>query len=545
MCKYIHVDLLTKVLKWHTLVFLITYFALDTPTEISSIKHIMRFSSAEAQTKRPQQKRKSRALRQLGEAVGLLKEDRFEEASQILFDLRSHSSFRRRGRIYYILGLTLFKMNLFQISAFQFSEVIRRKDPKYLQPSVEKLILLTNEILSSSAVLNYALGNIDLASFPKAHRDRLHLRIGEVQVNNKQFSEAIRTLRNINSNSKVYPHAKYLEGLSYAELNRPRRALRSFSRIVDSRANHPVNDRIKAMGLMGMARSAYQLKDWNRAIDLYRRIPRDTQEWFDSLFELTWAQMRAAQFRFVLGNFHSLHSPYYETNYQPESFILRSIVYLYICQYKEMERTLNFFQKVYFPVRDKIRTYMRANNNSRDIYSDFEKMYQNGDYLYQEPENTKVPYIAVKHIFTEEDVSSGMSYITQVQKELQAVNSMSDAWQNSKMGRYAKRLLTRRLQNTKKVVGEQIAIHLRRIRADLAKFIRQHGLARYEMLNAQKDVLKRRIVERDTKMQSLSQAERNRNFYVQGGFEYWPFQGEYWLDEVGNYYYLGTNTCAN
>ena len=35
----------------------------------------------------------------------------------------------------------------------------------------------------------------------------------------------------------------------------------------------------------------------------------------------------------------------------------------------------------------------------------------------------------------------------------------------------------------------------------------------------------------------------SRDFFVQNGFEFYPFQGEYWLDELGNYHYVGTQSC--
>ena len=530
-------------------IFIFAYFTVGLSPQIifspvESKVSLLGISSVQAQERvSKRRRRRPQSIRQLAAALNLAKQARYEEASQKLFDLRANPAFRnRRGQIYYILGLMLFKMNLYQVSAFQFSEVISRQDKRYLQPSIEKLVLLTSEILNSDAVLNYSLGTVNLQSFPRVHRDRLQLRIGEVQMNNKQFTEAIRTLSKVSENSTAYPRAKYLEGLAYAESKQPERALRAFSSLVESRYQFPVNDSLRTIGLMGMARSAYQLKDWDRAIELYRRIPKDTNQWFDSLFEITWAQLRAAQLRFVLGNFHSLHSPYYETNYHPESLILRAILYLHICQYDEMEKTLNFFKKTYFPVRSQLRRYMSVNRSPRSVYRDFDVLYQNqSNGLYQ---NKKVPYVVAKSIFREGDVRNGMSYISQIQDELQKVQSMSDTWQNAKIGSYAKRLLTKRIRNAQLTVGQNITTHLRRVRRDLAQLIRQHGLAQYEMLNAKKDMLRRRIVEKNAKKQ-IEQSKRSRNFYVQGGYEYWPFQGEYWLDEIGNYYYLGVNSCGN
>ena len=536
-------------LKLKCVVFIFAYLIIDIDMSVFVSSMTFKASSfgissleAQEQKSRRVRRRPSASSRQLNSALILAKQGNFAEASRRLFDLRSHPDFRnRRGKIYYLLGLMLYKMGLYQVSAFQFSEVISKQDKKYLQPSIEKLIRLTSEILNSDAVLNYSLGRINLKRFPKKYRDQLQLRIGEVQMDNKQFTEAIRSLRGVDQNSLAYPKAKYLEGLAYAENDQLRRAFRSFAKLADSRSRVSVNDSIRATALMGMARISYQLQDWDRAIELYRRIPKDTEQWFDSLFEITWAQLRAAKLRFALGNFHSLHSPYYEANYQPESLILRAILYLYICQYDEMGKTLSFFEKVYFPARQKLRRYMNTNPSPKNIYKDFDQVYQKNA-SYQNKEDMKVPYIVAKSILKEGDVKGGMSYITQVRTELEKVQSMSGSWQGSKLGRYAKRLLSKRIQNAQLTVGQNITVHMRRIRKELAQMISQHGLARYEMLNAKKDTLKTKIASKKNKQESI-QSQRSRSFYVQGGYEYWPFQGEYWLDELGNYYYLGVNSC--
>lgn len=511
--------------------------------------------SAEAQehgVRRRRGGRNSRAKRELAEALNLAKqgqaleaEGRYEEAFQVyadvsrmLFDLKSKRVFRgRQTQISYILGLMLFKMGLHQVSAFQFSEVVRKQDKKYLNLSIEKLILLTSEILKSNAVLNYSLSKVNLQTFPRTHRNQLRLRIGEVQIGNKQFKEASGILSKVEEGNAAYPRAKYLEGLAYAESNEPRKALRAFAELVKSRADFPVNDSVRATGLMGMARAAYQLKDWDRSIALYRQVPRDTPQWSEALFEVSWAQLRAAQLRFVLGNFHSLHSPFYEESYHPESLILRAILYLYICQYDEMGRTLDFFKKTYFPVRQKLVRYLRRQRTPRSVYRDFDKLYSQN-----ETSSYIIPDLVVRHVAKEGNVRDGLSYLQQLQGELDKIQQMSSAWQDSGMGRYAKKLLNRRIRNARTTIGQNILAHLRRIRTDLSQFVEQHGLAQYEMLSAKKDQLKRKIVEKKVKKASI-QSERSRDFYVQGGFEYWPFQGEYWLDEVGNYYYLGANSC--
>jgi len=60
------------------------------------------------------------------------------------------------------------------------------------------------------------------------------------------------------------------------------------------------------------------------------------------------------------------------------------------------------------------------------------------------------------------------------------------------------------------------------------------------MINGRKEQLKKKIAGKATEEVD---EKVDRTFYVQNGFEYWPFEGEYWLDEIGNYHYLGKQSC--
>ena len=59
------------------------------------------------------------------------------------------------------------------------------------------------------------------------------------------------------------------------------------------------------------------------------------------------------------------------------------------------------------------------------------------------------------------------------------------------------------------------------------------------MLGAKKEAVQKDNEEKESRID----AKMDRSFYVKNGYEYWPFEGEYWLDEIGNYYFLGTSSC--
>ncbi|MNL23710.1 hypothetical protein D3C87_1451120 [compost metagenome] len=87
-----------------------------------------------------------------------------------------------------------------------------------------------------------------------------------------------------------------------------------------------------------------------------------------------------------------------------------------------------------------------------------------------------------------------------------------------------------------------VKAHLLNMRVELRDLYEQAGFIRYEMINGRKETLKKRIAGKDISEEQID-AEVDRKFYISNGYEYYPFQGEYWLDEIGNYHYLGKQSC--
>jgi tetratricopeptide (TPR) repeat protein len=393
-------------------------------------------------------------------------------------------------------------------------------------------------------MLNYALSRVKLDDFPEAHKNMLRFRIGEIQMKSKLYPQAVQTLGSVAPGSEWYSKAKYLEGLAYVESGKLNNAVQTFADLSDAEKGKGVNHINRVGALMGLARVYYQQQNWDAAIDIYRQIPRDSELWHDTLFEMSWAQMRAAQFRNVLSNFHSLHSPYYEDFYIPESLLLRAIVYLYICQYDEMEKTLDLFDHIYKPVLADLTNFLKAYSKPLTYYDEVAIQQDNFEDLKKNRDNRRkfaIPFLVARHIMQEGDYSRVRSYIMAIRKEMSTLGEQPKDWQNSEIGQYAGKLLKGRLNNARKVAGVYVRNHVNNIRKDLAQLFEQHGFARFEMFSGRKETIKKQIAGKD--LAKNVDGDTERDFYIQNGYEYWTFQGEYWLDEIGNYHYLGTQSC--
>lgn len=481
----------------------------------------------------------------LARALDLAKNQNYVEASRQLYELSRHPKYRsERDQIRYILGLMLYEMGLYQSAGYQFVSVVRQGGNSYTDKALEKLSAAA-DILNDRTLLNYSMSKVNLDRFPKEQRDMLRFRVGEYQFQNKQYDKAAHNFSRVGKESPYYSKAKYMEGLAYAETNQLQDSLTSFSALKSVRDEHGVVDRNRVAAMLGMARIYYQNRSWDKAIEAYREIPRDSYMWHDALFEMSWAQMRAAKLRSVLSNFQSLHSPYYEDAYIPESLLLRGIVYLYICQYDEMGKTLDLFGNIYRPVSNQLKKFLSSRPRPEEYYAELQKIAENFK-EYDENVSSRaklsIPFIVGNKVIEEGDYQGTQAYIQKLQEEQNIMNDLPSQWKRSAVGAASIKLVSRRINAAKKRAGLQAKKHLIELNRELDRLIEQSDFARFEMLNAKKEGIKKNI--------GLAPKENNldesidREFFIQNGYEYWPFQGEYWLDELGNYHYLGTQSCG-
>ncbi|OFZ12365.1 MAG: hypothetical protein A2Z20_00860 [Bdellovibrionales bacterium RBG_16_40_8] len=481
---------------------------------------------------------------ELKTAMTLAKNGQYQQASVSFFQLSlSPKYIENRMQVRYLLGLMLYQMKMYQLAAFQFISVIREGNNKYIPKALEKLSLAANE-LGDDTLLNYAISRVKTESFPAVHRDILFYRIGEFQDRNGQYPEAILSFDQVPETSPLHDKAMYMKAMAYAQAGDADKSATTFDLLFDRKSSAPVTDTSRVAAQIGRARALYQKKDWQGAIQAYRDVPSDSVLWHDTVFESSWAMLRSGRFRSAISNFQSLHSPYYEESYLPESLLLRSIVYLYICKYDEMDKVLNLFNKIYKPVYRQMTSYLQAQKNPVKYFNDvvLTMLAAKKTDLSIAKSNFAIPYLITQKVSKEGDFQRSFHYIKKLIDERKSVRAMPALWRSSGIGKYALQTLDRRLLRARAKGGRQIRSHMINLRTELIDIFEQEGFIRYEMINGKKEQLKKRVAGKNLPDMQIDQ-DNSRDYYIQNGFEYWGFRGEYWLDEIGNYHYLGTQSC--
>lgn len=480
------------------------------------------------------------ALRQqLSQALNYSKNGQYLQAASSLYNLAKKPELsNEKAQIKYILGLMLMETKMNQVAAFQFVDVIRMNSDRYRKQALEKLSLVADS-LGDDTLLNYAISRIDIDDVPATSQEMINFRLGEIKQKNKRYEEAIAFYSKVPFGSSFYNQAIFNRGLTEMESNRLESAIKSFQVLLSLRGKAGVTDTNRVAAQLALARAYYQKQDWDEAVEAYSRVPRDHFLWHDALFEQTWSMLRSVRFRSALSNLQSLHSAYYEDFYIPESLLLRAIVYLYICKYDEMEKVLTLFEKSYGPVRAKVSSFIRNFSDPTAYYNEIEKaqVLKKGDELKGQ---LKLPYMVLKTISDEGDVRRGLAYIKRISEEKQYIEN-TPSLRGSNIGQYGIKLINTRMKNTKISIGEMVRVHLQNMDLELKDLFEQASFVRYEMINGKKESLKKRIAGKT--VTSTIDEDTDRDFYVKNGYDYYPFQGEYWLDEIGNYHYLGKQSC--
>lgn len=479
------------------------------------------------------------------DAMSLVKSKEYLPAATALFQLSRRSELReQKGDIYLALGKVLLELKMPQVAAWQLVNIIKMNDTKNYKKAVE-LLLVAADILGDKTILNYAISRIKVADFPEEHRDMLFFRLGEVKLEAKDYKGGIKDFERVAEGNKYYEKALYNIAMSYAYMDEVDSAIEKFKNLVAIRAKSGVNDQWRVAGIMGLARTYYQKKDWSKSLHYYRLIPRDNELWHEALFESSWAELRGAKFRSTLGSFQSLHSDYYTDFYIPESLILRAILYLYICKYDEIQKVLGLYESTYGEVLSSITKFLKTKSDPIAFYQELEKGLKIKRSLirgksYQEG---VLPYNVTKYLIQRGNVSNNLDYLRNLYEEKKRIGGINYSFSRSSLGRYANQVIQKRIQNTKSLIGVRAKGHMLLMKAELKDLNEQVGFLKYELINLEKEKIKSKIASAAKKEDDQIDQAFDRDYYVKNGYEYYPFRGEFWLDEIGNFFYLGKTSC--
>ena len=327
--------------------------------------------------------------------------------------------------------------------------------------------------------------------------------------------------------------AREVSGLAALAAGDPEGATKEFLAIADL----PVSSGDKAAterrdkAYLQLARLAYQRGDDVLAGRLYERVGRGAPEWLDALFESSWAHFRRAEDEKALGNLLTLHAPFFQERFFPESFILKALIMYENCRYPDARAALAEFQQRYQPLHDGLVQALAAVPTPQAA----------ADLLLRGPVGVQqgVPAAAreeVARIEQDGDLRGTLVAAVGLAQEIDAIDARPESFRSSALiGRVAPPARQARMRLLT-AAGHKLIARIDAERAALRELLAQSLRLSYEIAGREKELA-------STPDAVPYLQGRPKPPEVADDEELWPFQGEYWRDELGSYQYQLARRC--
>lgn len=358
------------------------------------------------------------------------------------------------------------------------------------------------------------------------------------------LAEAEKLSLRVSNESSFGPRAKFLQALVQFKNGRENDALAAFKDVVRATraSKDPRLEKLRELAFFQLARTHFGAQQPSFATFYYDKIDRNSVEWLDALFEDSWAHFRLGNYEKALGNLLTLHSPFFEDAYFPESLILKAVIYYENCRYRETNEILDRFLVQYEPVLEELQK-MTAVPRTPSDYFDILDSIRNPDLassLKIETEAEGDTLVKILGLALADPQLARMDRSqAEVKRELERLESMTELVGTP----LAQRLQGRLSQERGDLVGRAGAAIERRLlqeEAHIKGLIQQAIRIDIETARSEQERIESRLRQVQTQPKDVEQT------FVQWTDDekvVWPFEGEYWRDELGTYELTLARSC--
>ncbi len=385
---------------------------------------------------------------------------------------------------------------------------------------------------------------------------QLNYMLGRYKYRNRQYDEGVQLFGLVDPKSKYYVQAQFFTGISYVQLRKSVPAVQAFQRVVTAidEGVEGVEDeaRMRDLAFLSMARTYYSASiklDENNtpsidgtklsaAVKYWNKVDVGSEYWLDGLFEESWAYFMAGDFPHALGNIHTIEAPYFPKSFYPEAQILKAVIYFANCNYDEATIVVAKFKAKYEPIkRDLEATLARfKGENQEEPFFKFLKEVRAGSANL--PATIK-PVVELS--LSDRQMLRNIEYVRILDEEQGRFKKAPGSFQSSPLGGEVQDGLQLARDLAVRNAGNLARERYQRTLDELNEHLRDGAKILIDITAAQRNQLDQTIV------QGQVSKEESRVYGVINPDEehvLWPFDGEYWRDELGFYRQVMVSKCG-
>jgi tetratricopeptide (TPR) repeat protein len=469
----------------------------------------------------------------------------YERAAVYLHDFIAQSGATAdRAKAEFYLGQTLEKMGLAQSALYTYANILKEgpAHPFYVQ-AVEGIVDVS-EVLDDDLFVPSLFDkeyNDEFQRLRPAYLQKINYMVGVVSYRAGRLEDAEMFLGVVPAENSYYARARYLLGIVQIARGQQggnletasQTALGYFNEVLS--LQNTVQRRyleladLRDLSRLGMARTYYGLGDFANAVKYYEQVPRFSPHWDQALFENGWARFFADDYGGALGTLQALHAPQFAGAFQPESWTLKSTIYYTACLYDEAKDALGIYAQNYTALPQRIQPLLDAGHEFGFYWS----------LIARPDQRTKLPRSVYNYLATNKRVQGFNRYIAKLEGEKKTLGA-SGPLRNTPLQAEMIQVIDQQKNILENVAGKFVRSRLEDAVGTIRHFDAQAEIIKFETAKAEKERL-----ERGAEFEArLASQTLERPVIPAEDWEYWNFQNEFWLDEIGYYQFTLKNACA-
>jgi len=478
----------------------------------------------------------------------------------------------------YLLAKTLARLGLHHSALSRFDEIMAKgaQGTKYFHTALEYVFTIGKKLKNEQPVVT-RVAAYSTASFPPAYQDRFHFLLSKYEYERARalaeagqgsdaraaFNEARRLASLVRpqaagetpaSGAKElgvamaearpgddFARARFVEGLVLYALGDQAKAVEAFKdvvRLTNPKKVEEADPLLRESAFLQLARIHYENRQNRYAIFYYGKMPWGGENWLEGLWEASYAHYRIADYEKTLGNLLTLQSPYFRDEYFPESWVLKSIVYYENCRYPEARKILQDFDRIYGPVFEELESFTAGQQRPVAYFDLIDEAQKSTATDARTGTLRKIMRLA----FTDSNIKRLVETIGEIEEELDVgIGDRRPEFRQSALAKELSDALTAEREQLIQEAGARARQKLEYERDGLRTLLAQALRIQIEISRKEREAL-------EGSLAKGGQVEVVRDlqfsYAVSDEHLFWPYEGEFWRDELGTYAYTLTKGCA-
>ncbi len=370
--------------------------------------------------------------------------------------------------------------------------------------------------------------------------------LGNALLKVKKSQEALEAYQKVNDGDRYYLPALFQVAMIHLDGKKNAEAISTLKMIVaPSRSKHRNLSRSEYTAMldhanMALGRIYYEERNFGDSVKQYRMVSRDGSQFYDSLFEQSWALFLAGYPNHALGMIYGVRSPFFKDTFSPEATMLASIIYYWMCRYDDSREELGKFITQHQGAIESLDKYLgRGTTDPMSYYRLFEDAVTGVS-----SEALGLPREVVVMASQQDNLLYVRDQYAAAIKEMQKLDTKGIFGSRERL-ESPRSYLDRWASVLRGEIGLRLYGELKAMKSEYERLYDQGQFLYVELLMSKKDQLLGKELHGDDKFSKVSEMDGVRGWGKKTQAWAGDDKEEYWVDELGYHVFRIQPLCKS